>query len=61
MHFKSFPVSGMQSAGNAAQLAAQVSYVHVGRPIDAITDHLLPTLQNAGIPLSNAAILAAWW
>lgn len=52
---------GMQSAGDAAQLAAQVNYVHVGRPIDAITDHFLPALQDAGIPLGKAAILAPWW
>lgn len=52
---------GMQSAGDAAQLAAQVNYVHVGRPLDAITDHFLPALQNAGIPLGKAAILAPWW
>lgn len=54
-------VPGMQSAGDAAQLAAQVNYVHVGRPIDAITDHFLPALQDAGIPLGKAAILAPWW
>lgn len=51
----------MQSAGNAAELAAQVNYVHVGRPIDAITDHFLPALQAADIPLGRAAILAPWW
>lgn len=52
---------GMQSAGNAGQLAAQVNYVHVQRPIDAITDYFLPALQDAGIPLGKAAILAPWW
>lgn len=54
-------VPGMQSAGDAAQFPAQVNYVNVGRPIDAITDHFLPSLQNAGIPLGKAAILAPWW
>jgi len=52
---------GMQSAGKAGQLAAQVNYVHVHRPIDAITDYFLPALQDAGIPLGKAAILAPWW
>lgn len=54
-------VPGMRSAGDAAQLAAQVTYVHVGRPIDAITEYFLPALQDAGIPLGRAAILAPWW
>ncbi len=54
-------VPEMLSTGAAAQLAAQVNYVHVDRPIDAITDHFLPALQNAGIPLGKAAILAPWW
>lgn len=54
-------VPGMLSAGDAAQFAAQVSYVHVDRPIDAITDHFLPALQDAEIPLGKAAILAPWW
>lgn len=43
----------MQSVGDAAQLAAQVSYVHVNRPIDAITEHFLPALQDAGISLAG--------
>jgi DNA helicase-2/ATP-dependent DNA helicase PcrA len=51
----------MHSAGDAAQIAAQVNYVHVGQPIDAVTDHFLPALQDAGIPLGKAAILAPWW
>lgn len=54
-------VPRMQSAGDADQLPAKVNYVHVGRPIDAITDHFLPSLQDAGIPLGRAAILAPWW
>ncbi len=51
----------MQSVGDAARLAAQVNYVHVKRPIEAITEHFLPALQDAGISLGNAAILAPWW
>lgn len=54
-------VPRMRSAGDAARLAAHVNYVHVGRPIDAITDHFLPALQDAGIPFGKAAILAPWW
>ncbi|WP_313903220.1 ATP-dependent helicase [Rhizobium leguminosarum] len=54
-------VPAMQSVGHAAQIAAQVNYVHVSRPIDAITDYFLPALQDAGIPLGKAAILAPWW
>jgi len=51
----------MQSAGAAADLESSVSYVHVSRPLDAITDYFLPALYEAGIPLGNAAILAPWW
>lgn len=51
----------MQSVGDAAHFPARVDYVHVKQPIDAITDHFLPSLQEAGIPLGKAAILAPWW
>lgn len=51
----------MQSVGEAANFPARVEYVHVKQPIDAITDHFLPSLQEAGIPLGKAAILAPWW
>ena len=51
----------MQSAGAAQALGASTHYVHVARPLDAITDHFLPALANAGIPLGKAAILAPWW
>lgn len=51
----------MQSAGAASELNASVNYVHVARPLDAITDYFLPALQAAGIPLGKAAILAPWW
>lgn len=51
----------MQSAGAAQMLAASVHYVHVAQPLNAITDHFLPALADAGIPLGRAAILAPWW
>jgi len=51
----------MQSAGAAQFINASIDYVHVARPIDAITDHFLPALQREGIPLGKAAILAPWW
>lgn len=54
-------VPAMQSVGDAAQIAAQVNYLHVSGPIDAITDYFLPALQDAGISLGKAAILAPWW
>ncbi len=54
-------VPSMHSAGDAAKLVAQVNYIHVTRPIDAITDQFLPALLDAAIPLGRAAILAPWW
>ncbi|MCA3077932.1 MAG: ATP-dependent helicase [Rhodocyclaceae bacterium] len=51
----------MRSAGDAAKRVATAAYVHVGQPIEAITEHFLPALLESGIPLGNAAILAPWW
>ena len=51
----------MKSAGRARKIVARVECVHVARPSDAITDVFLPALQDAGITLGKAAILAPWW
>ncbi|MDX1121819.1 AAA family ATPase [Sinorhizobium medicae] len=51
----------MHSEGEAKTCTAQVSYVHVGQAVEAITEHFLPMLQDERIDLGNAAILAPWW
>ena len=38
-----------------------VTYVHAPNATDAVTDHFLPLLEENGIPLGQAAILAPWW
>ncbi|MFN9372064.1 MAG: UvrD-helicase domain-containing protein [Planctomycetaceae bacterium] len=36
-------------------------YVHCATPIEGVFEHFLPTLDEVGIPLGKAAILAPWW
>ncbi len=51
----------MHSEGKAKDFDAAVTYVHVSQPLNAITEHFLPMLQDEGIELGNAAVLAPWW
>lgn len=51
----------MISSGAAAGYQGTVTYIHAANPIVAITDHFLPMIQERGIPLGEAAVLAPWW
>jgi DNA helicase II / ATP-dependent DNA helicase PcrA len=51
----------MHSVGSASGLAGLVEYVHVGSAVEAITDYFLPILEEQGIELGKAAVLAPWW
>ncbi len=51
----------MHSVGDAKEVTGYVNHVHVQQPVNAITDYFLPSLQDIGIPLGRAAILAPWW
>jgi len=51
----------MYPSGKAAGSDGSVTYVHAPNATDAVTDHFLPQLEENGIPLGQAAILAPWW
>jgi len=51
----------MHAEGHAAGFLAAPTYVHANRPIEAITDHFIPTILNGGFSLGKTAILAPWW
>lgn len=51
----------MHSEGKSRTYLHEPEYIHVERPVIAITDHFLPLLEENGILLGNAAILAPWW
>lgn len=51
----------MHSEGKSRTYLHEPEYIHVERPVIAITDHFLPLLEENGILLGNAAVLAPWW
>lgn len=51
----------MYSAGTAAAYQGTVTYIHAPNPVEAITDHFLPMIEQQGIALGQAAVLAPWW
>lgn len=51
----------MHPEGGAKAIVTSVQCEHVNRPVDAIVDYFLPTLEAQGIKLGDAAILAPWW
>ena len=51
----------MHSVGPAGNLTGVVEYVHVNSAVEAITDYFLPLLEEQGVELGKAAVLAPWW
>jgi DNA helicase-2/ATP-dependent DNA helicase PcrA len=51
----------MHSEGDARGFKDAPQYVHVARPIDAVTDYFLPWVADNKVDLGRAAILAPWW
>jgi DNA helicase-2/ATP-dependent DNA helicase PcrA len=51
----------MHPAGAASNLVGLVEYVHVGSAVEAVTDYFVPLLEEHGIELGKAAVLAPWW
>ena len=51
----------MTAIGPNADVDVEPVYVHCGSAVEAVTDHFLPMLEEHGIPLGKAAVLAPWW
>lgn len=51
----------MYSAGHAEHYTGTIQHQHAVSPVNAVTDHFLPLLEENGIAAGNAAVLAPWW
>lgn len=51
----------MRSTGEAENYIGSVIYHPVQSPVEGITDHFIPLLEDHEIPLGRAAIVAPWW
>lgn len=54
-------VPAMQAVGTHAESPLLPRYLHAATALEAITDHFIPALEAAHIPLGHAAILSPWW
>lgn len=51
----------MTAVGDHKDFHIPPKYVHCSTAIEGIFDHFLPALDEVGIPLGSAAVLAPWW
>ena len=51
----------MQAKGDTRAFDADPEHVHASSMVDAVFDHFIPAVEDLGIPLGEAAILAPWW
>ena len=51
----------MYAAGLAQQYNGTLQYEHAASPVNAITDHFLPMLEQNNVELGKSAVLAPWW